>query len=54
MDAVIGADKNFLREILRLAALMQNAVTDVEDAGLVARDEFAKCHTPFGVAATGA
>ena len=54
VDAIIGADKNFLREILRLAALVQNAVTNIEDARLVTRDKLAKCLRRVGVAATGA
>jgi hypothetical protein len=53
VDAVAGADENFLREVFRFSALVQNAVTDVEYARLVARDKFAKSLSRFAAATAG-
>jgi hypothetical protein len=51
VEALVGADKGLLCQVLGLAALAQQPVAHVEDGGLVTPDEFAK---GLGVAAPGA
>lgn len=50
VQTVEGADEGLLGEVFGIGAVVQNAVADVEDAGLVAGDEVA---VGFSVAATG-
>ena len=50
-EAIIRAYERLLRQVFGFAALVQDAITDVEHARLVARDEFAE---RAAVTATGA